>query len=135
MFTKTLGSDQNDRDTWIAIKSQYSELISDWPDSEFFKTFFSSITRRIFATVGVDADVEYVALDVTPNPHPDDPVPLCRYHVRGNLEFAAEELLSDFRLSVPYRNLDRSAQFVTAEIAAYCTAEQIDPAGAKLENH
>ena len=35
-------------------------------DPEFLKTFFSSITRRLFGTVGVDPDVEFFALELDP---------------------------------------------------------------------
>ncbi|HKL63986.1 MAG TPA: isocitrate dehydrogenase kinase/phosphatase AceK regulatory subunit, partial [Woeseiaceae bacterium] len=34
-----------DRELWAAIKEYYARRILDYPDSEFFKTFFSSITR------------------------------------------------------------------------------------------
>ena len=37
-----------------------------WADPEFLKTFFSSITRRLFGTAGVDPDVEFFALDLDP---------------------------------------------------------------------
>ena len=38
-----------------AIKRRFDEIIDPLPDTEFPKTFFSSVTRRTFGTVGVDA--------------------------------------------------------------------------------
>jgi len=31
------------------------------PDSEFCKTFFSSVTRKLFGTVGAASDIEFIA--------------------------------------------------------------------------
>ena len=33
---------------------------------ELYKTFYNTLTRRFFKTSGVDASVEFVALDIEP---------------------------------------------------------------------
>jgi isocitrate dehydrogenase kinase/phosphatase len=58
-----LGDGIDDRDTWTGIKAVYSGLIGDRDDREIAETFFNSVTRRIFATVGVDANIEFVETD------------------------------------------------------------------------
>jgi isocitrate dehydrogenase kinase/phosphatase len=55
-----------DEPTWIGIRAAFGELIRDCPDREFYKTFFNSITRKIFDTVGANDDVEFIALDLEP---------------------------------------------------------------------
>src|ERR1700720_4798773 len=55
-----------DRRVWARIRRQFEIEIAALPDREFTKTFFSSITRRLFGTVGVDADIEFVATDLDP---------------------------------------------------------------------
>ena len=42
------------------------KLIDGLPDSEFCKTYFSSVTRKLFATVGVAPDIEFIATDLDP---------------------------------------------------------------------
>ncbi len=61
-----LGEDATERALWSSIKRRFTELIDALPDLEFDKTFFNSVTRRTFGTVGVDAAVEFVALDLDP---------------------------------------------------------------------
>ncbi len=48
------GRAQN-KQVWEHIKTIYSAMIAGNDDWELAETFFNSITRRIFATVGVDS--------------------------------------------------------------------------------
>ena len=43
-----------DRALWGSIKNYYGQRVNDIPDGEFSKTYFNSITRQIFSTVGID---------------------------------------------------------------------------------
>lgn len=66
----TLGARLDDRVVWIAAKAVFSGLVDERDDWELAETFFNSTTRRVFSTVGVDADVEFVHSD-----HPSPPRP------------------------------------------------------------
>ena len=55
---------------WVSIKAVYSGLITDHDDCEIAETFFNSITRRIFDTVGVDEEIEFVHSDYERPPSP-----------------------------------------------------------------
>jgi isocitrate dehydrogenase kinase/phosphatase len=55
-----------DLDLWRNAKRHFAHLIDGLPDSEFCKTYFSSITRKLFDTVGVAPDIEFVATDLDP---------------------------------------------------------------------
>ena len=61
-----LGDDVHERAVWSSIKRRFDEIIDPLPDCEFPKTFFSSVTRKTFGTVGVDPAVEFIALDLDP---------------------------------------------------------------------
>ncbi len=58
-----LGESLDDRDVWTGAKALYSALVADRDDREIAETFFNSVTRRVFATVGVDPNVEFVSSD------------------------------------------------------------------------
>jgi isocitrate dehydrogenase kinase/phosphatase len=53
-----LGPQAQRRELWRDVREEFALLVSALPDKEFTKTFFSSISRRLFGTVGVAPDVE-----------------------------------------------------------------------------
>jgi isocitrate dehydrogenase kinase/phosphatase len=113
-----LGDDVHERAIWSAIKRRFDEMIDPLPDCEFPKTFFSSVTRKTFGTVGVDAAIEFIALDLDPLANVHSHVETRLYPVRGDIELLAEELLADFRFRTPYRDFERSAKMIADEIKA-----------------
>ena len=52
-----LGDHVTEHELWSDIRSYYGLRVEAVPDAGFMKTFFNSITRRIFGTVGVDRQV------------------------------------------------------------------------------
>ena len=48
------------RPVWAAAKRVYLEAVGARADHELAQTFFNSVTRRLFSTVGVDPAVEFV---------------------------------------------------------------------------
>jgi isocitrate dehydrogenase kinase/phosphatase len=117
-----LGDEVHERAIWSSIKRRFDEMIDPLPDSEFPKTFFSSITRQTFGTVGVDAAVEFVALDLDPLANVTTHVETKLYVNRGSIELLIEELLADFRFRTPYRDFDRSIHVISQEIQAALSA-------------
>jgi isocitrate dehydrogenase kinase/phosphatase len=111
-----------DSATWREVKSSFSALIENLPDSEFTKTFFSSITRRLHGTVGVNSELEYIALDLDPLARITSHVVTNTYTNRGSLSHLFEEALTDFRFRTPYRDFDRSVAQVSQEVTAYCNS-------------
>jgi isocitrate dehydrogenase kinase/phosphatase len=111
-----LGEEASERFLWAEIKRRFEELIAPKFDSEFRKTFFNSIGRRFFGTVGVDPAIEFVAVDLDPLSRVADYDFLVTYPNRGSLELLFEEVLADFRTQAPWRDFDRSVRQVAAEI-------------------
>ncbi len=112
----------NDKKLWARIKEQYASQILSYPDTEFFKTYFSSVTRRVFSTIGVDPLVEFIALDVIPTEHMVGMANSKVYRNRGESRFVFDEILSDYAFATPYKNVDRTIRFISAEVDAYCAA-------------
>ncbi|MDP9253665.1 MAG: bifunctional isocitrate dehydrogenase kinase/phosphatase, partial [Verrucomicrobiota bacterium] len=68
-----MGSRLGERSIWTAIKAVYSSLIAQCWEWEIAESFFNSLTRRVFATAGVDQSIEFVDtdFDVPPTSSPD----------------------------------------------------------------
>lgn len=65
-----LGDRLQSRITWAGIKAVYSGLIQPRDDWELAETFYNSVTRRVFRTVGVDPEIEFVHTDFAKPPTP-----------------------------------------------------------------
>jgi isocitrate dehydrogenase kinase/phosphatase len=48
---------------WAACKAVYSSRITDCQECEIAETFFNSLTRRVFTTIGVNQQIEFVDSD------------------------------------------------------------------------
>jgi isocitrate dehydrogenase kinase/phosphatase len=115
---KRLGDEVQERSLWSSIMRRFTEIIDPLPDNDFPKTFFSSVTRKTFDTAGVDAAVEFVALDLDPLGSVTTHVETKVYVNRGSVELLVEELLADFRFRTPYRDFERSVKMVADELKA-----------------
>ncbi|HYC11008.1 MAG TPA: bifunctional isocitrate dehydrogenase kinase/phosphatase, partial [Steroidobacteraceae bacterium] len=111
----------------------FAALITDLPDPEFTKTFFSSISRRLFGTVGVAPDIEFVATDLDPLADIHSAVGTNTYFNHGSLPLLIEDLLGDVRFRSPWRDLDKSVAHVTAEVQAHLHASGERRAVRKVE--
>lgn len=117
MLRTRLDERATDRDLWVLIKQCFEDEIEDFIDLEFEKTFFSSITRRLFATVGVDSEVEFVALDLDPLSKVRPPQQLNSYDFEGRPELMIEEILEDHTFESPWLDFKGSVDFVASELA------------------
>src|SRR5215208_4681948 len=97
-----------ERTLWAAMRARHAVGARGRPDAELAQTFFNSVTRRVFSTVGVDAAIEY--LDPSPGPSAPDGPPLF-YRERVDLVDGdvVRRLLEQFEWSVPYTSLRRDA--------------------------
>lgn len=115
-----LGADALHRELWIAIKEDFADRIAALPDAEFRKTFFNSLTRRLFGTVGVAPEIEFVALDLDPLAAVREPADTAHYPNRGSLELLFEELLAAVPHKAPWRDFDTSVRQVAKIVKAQC---------------
>ena len=55
-----LGPRLRDRATWQRLREDFSRAVGGRPDAEIAHTFFNSVVRRIFGTVGTDDATEFL---------------------------------------------------------------------------
>jgi isocitrate dehydrogenase kinase/phosphatase len=114
-----LGAEALDRSLWSVIKEEFSRLIEPLPDAEFRKTFFNSLTRTFFGTIGVSPDIEFVALDLDPLARVAEYDFMATYVNRGSLQLALEDVLTGFRCKAPWRDFERTVRTVTDVIGRH----------------
>jgi isocitrate dehydrogenase kinase/phosphatase len=113
-----LGDSALDRGLWREVRAIFARQIVGVPDTEFTKTFFSSITRRLFGTVGVAPEIEFVASELDPLASIRSSVVTRTYANRGSLALLVEDLLGDLRFRSPWREFDKAVHQVVGEISA-----------------
>ena len=64
-----MGGRLRERAVWQATKAVYSSLIAQSIRWEIAESFFNSLTRRVFATEGVDQAIEFVDTDFDAPPN------------------------------------------------------------------
>lgn len=69
---------------WTAAHNRYDALVAHRPDAEVARTFFNAITRKIFRTVGVKPQIEFLENDYDPGV-PETPGMYRRFAFREDL--------------------------------------------------
>jgi isocitrate dehydrogenase kinase/phosphatase len=108
-----LGSPRAARPRWGTLRHAFRAEVALRGDLELALTFFSSIARRFFDTIGVDSELEF--LDAPPLPTGSRYV-VRRFERKGATLTLVAELLTSFRFAVAYENLERDSRLVAAEI-------------------
>lgn len=114
-----LGEQALDRALWAQIRTEFAALVAGLPDAEFTKTFFSSITRQLFSTVGVSPEIEFVATDLDPLGSIKTTVGTNTYINHGSLLLLFEDVLGDIRFHSAWRDFDRSVSHVASEVTRH----------------
>src|SRR5215831_17117397 len=92
--TRELMADRVDhRSIWSATKAAYSALIAKSDRWEIAESFFNSLTRRIFATEGVNQAIEFVDTDFDASAREQHQI--ARTYSSGTLAKLIRELLTD----------------------------------------
>jgi isocitrate dehydrogenase kinase/phosphatase len=113
---RTLGAGALDRVSWGAVREAYANRIAALGGRELGETFFNSLTRRLFATVGVDSAVEFTGDEGEAAPAAAVP-PAVRVH-RGRDDTAAlaREMLQASPVAPLLARPAESAALVAREI-------------------
>ncbi len=112
---------------WAAARADYTGRVDGHPDQALAETFFNSVTRRIFTTVGVNRRIEFVH-DAPPlSPPTPDRTLIAAYALTDRPETVLRQILDD---AGPFRFDD---QVLAGALPAMATrvANRIDihPAG------
>ena len=116
---KSLGPRVTDHTLWKDIRWYYGQRIQNIPDAGFMKTYFNSVTRRIFDTLGTDPEVEFVS------PAPDEgsvssaSLRLKRYPCWESMDRLFMDVLKDFSFKVAYQDFEYDARQIAKKVNQY----------------
>lgn len=110
-----LGERVGDHLVWAGIKAVYSALIATRDDWEVAETFFNSVTRRIFATEGVDQNIEYVDSDFDMPSAPDGGDLVLRFQ-GPDLSQVLARMLGRGWFQAPYEDVERDVALVAERV-------------------
>jgi isocitrate dehydrogenase kinase/phosphatase len=108
-----------EKKVWALIKTAYSDLLIQNDDWELAETFFNSITRRIFATVGVDGEIEFVNTDFDTPPTPTPSKFYGTFKCRESSAGLIRMVLAHYPLMATFQNIEDDAQQVADKIESY----------------
>ena len=111
-----LGGRRSDVALWAEIKRAYEMLVARRPDSDFYRTFFNSVSRDLFGTVGVNTELEFCATNVG---RASGAVPIRVYRVGGSLTGAVGEILADLPFGAAVTDTEGAVHQIAAEIGRY----------------
>jgi isocitrate dehydrogenase kinase/phosphatase len=115
---------------WSEIKQAYEMLVARRPDSDFYRTFFNSVSRELFGTVGVNPDVEFCATNVG---RASGAVPIRVYRIGGSLPAAVREIIADLPFGAAINDQDAAVHRISAEIGRYFEAGRQSGAPESIE--
>lgn len=98
---------------WREIKRCYDGQVRRRPDSDFYRTFFNSVTRRLLGTVGVNPDVEFTEPDIG---RASGTVPIRVHPLAGPLKPTIEQMLGELDFAARFENLQDAVWRVTSDI-------------------
>lgn len=104
-----LGDRLRSRLMWASIKAVYCGLIDVRDDWEIAETFFNSVTRRIFNTVGVEEEIEFVHSDYQSPPSPPKHPVYRTFDADGSLAGAIRAMVESCDLPLSHEQLQQQS--------------------------
>lgn len=104
---------------WTSAKAVYSGLIVARDDWEQAETFFNSATRRVFTTVGVDTQIEFVATDFDTPPTPARQPVYQTFVPGGSMADLFAKILQAYGFATPYVDLESDAGKIARMVQAH----------------
>ncbi|MEX2625108.1 MAG: bifunctional isocitrate dehydrogenase kinase/phosphatase [Acidimicrobiia bacterium] len=118
-ISRLLGDRVGDKTVWAAMKAVYSSLIQDRHYFELAETFFNSVTRKIFTTVGVDSTMEFVDTDFDSPPTEADQPVYRPYEDPVDTADLVRLVLLDTGFELHFRSLDEDVSLAAAKIGEH----------------
>jgi isocitrate dehydrogenase kinase/phosphatase len=126
-----LGEQLRFESLWRWMKGLFAEFVEQFPDGEIAGTFFNSVTRRVFGTIGIDPEIEFVNLDLR-REHYGASSTIHRNHTRtGSTLALVRAALAPHAFEAPWRDregdLERAAACIdTAWPGEHGALESLD---------
>ncbi|MBW2408891.1 MAG: bifunctional isocitrate dehydrogenase kinase/phosphatase, partial [Deltaproteobacteria bacterium] len=111
-----LADQSQNKAIWGSIKAAYSGLIAKRNDWELAETFFNSITRRLFATIGVDPKIEFVDTDFATPPLPTGKEVYRTYDGTVSIEEMVRNILGNSAIADEFQDIQHDTQWVSENI-------------------
>lgn len=115
-----LGEQAEDHDVWNEVRTYLGERLENIPDSAFIKTFFNSITRRVFGTLGYDPKLEFIFSSMDEGTYRIASLNLRRYPYWGSLQKIFNHVLNDIKFGVEYADLTNSINTLSNKVILFC---------------
>lgn len=120
-----LGALWDDRANWNAMRELFAARVRGRGDAELAETFFNSCARRTFHTVGVDPDLEFVAISVSEPPGAAAPGLVDTYPREDQLAQLVRRVLESRSFAIPWDDLEGDARRAAAAIVDECDVRRI----------
>ncbi len=117
-----LGDRARDEPLWAGMRAAHSHLVLGRPAAELAETFFNSVTRRIFQTVGINPAIEYLDFRFERVPVLTGRRSYASYPIESGMADAVADVLAGCRFARPFADADHDARAVGREIAAHWEA-------------
>lgn len=105
-----LGAKIEDRSIWSDVRDSYAAATAGRLDAEVAATFYNSITRRVFDTVGMDASIEFTSIVSAPAAPPALGV------LEGPLAEVLHMALTQAGIPGKWRNVTRDVRIASEEL-------------------
>jgi isocitrate dehydrogenase kinase/phosphatase len=106
-LSRQIGAPNIPRDFWQEVKASFGERVDGIADGAFCKTYFNSISRRLFHTVGADPQTEFLDMRFNVRDAQRHALDHRSYVVWESLAPVVSQILSDFAFEVGYADLAR----------------------------
>ena len=116
---RLLGEHMPEQALWRSMRQAYAERMAAEPNYELAHTFFNSLTRRLFSTVGVNPEIEFVGLESALRELRTRPGVYRRYTPAGSLHDMLRTLLRDYRLGARWRDLEQDAAHAARRLSEH----------------
>lgn len=114
-----------DKLVWASMKAVYSGLIAHRDEWELAETFFNSVTRRIFTTVGVDPQIEFVTTDYQSPPTPSRRKVYHSYKVSQPTAELCRQIIRHYHPTATFAHLEADCQLMAARIQETLAAQGV----------
>ena len=136
-----IGDKEDAANTWTAVKQRFSGLVADRHDHELAETFFNSVTRRVFAVMGVNPEIEFTVADFRVPRLDERLCPDCSPYAMdaGNDagKKSVEDLIGDvfarFKDRIPVSDPGREVDRVARAVENRLTQENLPSASVRIE--
>jgi len=117
-----MGDRISDHELWARMKPLFSRKCRLLPDWELAETWFNSVTRQVFKTVGVDPAIEFTETRGGAASFQAQSPSYRTYRGQGDATVLFDTLLRDFSGQVPFTDLKRDAGLIARRVAAHLEA-------------